>query len=86
VDSQAQAAFEAADVVLEEVRVLVEVDGLERQLPETLPSVGICSRLRCDTAAAELGACTVLSLLTVGSNPCAVRTYLIVHRPKPLMN
>ena len=36
-----QATFETADVVLEEVRVLVEVDGLERELSETLSSVGI---------------------------------------------
>jgi hypothetical protein len=41
VDRETQTAFEAADVVLEEVRVLVEVDGLERELAETLSSVGV---------------------------------------------
>jgi len=41
VDRQTETALEAADVVLEEVRVLVKVDGLERELSETLSSVGI---------------------------------------------
>jgi hypothetical protein len=44
VNCQAQATFEASDVVLEEVRVLVQVDGLERELSETLSSVGIGCR------------------------------------------
>jgi hypothetical protein len=44
VNCQAQTAFEASDVVLEEVRVLVQVDGLERELSETLSSVGIGCR------------------------------------------
>jgi hypothetical protein len=41
VHGQAQAALEAADVVLEEVRVLVEVDGLERELAEAFTTVGV---------------------------------------------
>jgi hypothetical protein len=45
VDCQTETALEAADVVLEEVRVLVKVDGLERELSETLSSVGICRGL-----------------------------------------
>jgi hypothetical protein len=53
VDGQAKTTLEAADVVLEEVRILVEVDGLERELSETLSSVGIRRGLRGDTAAAE---------------------------------
>jgi hypothetical protein len=44
VDGETQTALEAADVVLEEVRVLVEVDRLERELAETLSAVGICGR------------------------------------------
>ena len=40
-DCQTEAAFEASDVVLEEVRVLVEVNGLKRELAETLSSVGV---------------------------------------------
>jgi hypothetical protein len=42
---QAKTAFETTDVVLEEVRVLVEVDGFERELSETFSSVGIYGRL-----------------------------------------
>ena len=38
---QTEAALEASDVVLEEVRVLVEVDGLERKLAQTLTAIGI---------------------------------------------
>jgi len=60
VDRETQAALEAADMVLEEVRVLVEVDGLERELAETLSAVGVGSGLRGDTAAAKLGACAIL--------------------------
>jgi hypothetical protein len=41
VNCQTETAFEASDVVLEEVRILVEVDGLERELAETLSSVGV---------------------------------------------
>lgn len=40
-DRQTETALEATDVILEEVRVLVEVDRLERELSETLSSVGI---------------------------------------------
>jgi hypothetical protein len=60
VDRQTQAALEAADVVLEEVGVLVEVDGLERELAQTFAAVGVGGRLRRDAAAAEFGACAVL--------------------------
>jgi hypothetical protein len=60
VDRQAKTALEATDVVLEEVRVLVEVDGLERELSETFSSVGVRRRLRGDTTAAELGTCAIL--------------------------
>jgi hypothetical protein len=60
VDRQAKTALEATDVVLEEVRVLVEVNGLERELSETLSSVGIRRGLRGDTTAAELGTCAIL--------------------------
>lgn len=63
-DCETQAAFEASNVVLEEVGVFVEVDGLQRKLSETLASVGIARRLRCDTAAAELGAGAVLQFVS----------------------
>jgi hypothetical protein len=41
VDCQTELALEASDVVLEEVWVFVEVDGLERELSKTLSSIGI---------------------------------------------
>lgn len=41
VDCQAEAALEAPDVVLEEVGVLVEVDGFERELSQSFSSVGV---------------------------------------------
>ena len=41
VNCKTQAAFEASNVVLEEVRVFVEVDSLKRKLSEALSSVGI---------------------------------------------
>ena len=44
-DRQTETALETPDVVLEEVRVLVEIDRLERELSETLSSVGICRGL-----------------------------------------
>lgn len=59
-DCQTEPALEATDVVLEKVWVLVQVDRLERELPETLSSVGICRRLRGDTSAAKLGTCAIL--------------------------
>lgn len=40
-DCETEAAFEGADVVLEEVRVFVEVDGFEGEFAETLASVGV---------------------------------------------
>jgi hypothetical protein len=70
VDRQAETALEATDVVLKEVRILVEVDGLECELPETLSSVGIGCGLRGDTAAAELGACPVLRMSVAGLEFC----------------
>ena len=44
VNRQAKTTFEASDVVLEEVRVLVQVNRLERELSETLSSVRIGCR------------------------------------------
>jgi hypothetical protein len=45
VHRQTKAAFEASDVVLEEVRVLVEIDGLERELAKSFATVGVgCGR------------------------------------------
>ena len=41
VDREAEATFEGADVVFEEVGVFVEVDGFESEFSETLSSVGV---------------------------------------------
>ena len=60
VDGQAEAAFEAADVVLEEVGVFVEIDRFEGEFAQTFAAVGVCGGGGSDTAAAELGASAVL--------------------------
>jgi len=59
-DSEAEPAFEGADVVFEEVRILVQVDGLEGEFSETFPSVCIGARVGGNAATAEFGACTIL--------------------------
>jgi len=41
VDGEAEAALEAADVVLEEVGVLVEVDGFEGELAKSFAAVRV---------------------------------------------
>lgn len=41
VNRQAETTFEASDVVLEEVGVLFEVDGLQGKLAKTLAAVSI---------------------------------------------
>lgn len=60
VDCQAEAALEGAEVVAEDVGVLFEVDGLERELAEALAPVGVGGAVRGDAATAELGAGAVL--------------------------
>lgn len=60
VDGQAETALEGADVVLEEVGVLVEVDCLEGELAEAFAAVGVGGGVRGDTAAAEFGTRAVL--------------------------
>ncbi|KAI6754171.1 hypothetical protein HG530_012685 [Fusarium avenaceum] len=53
VNSQAQTTLERANVVLEEVGVLVEIDRLEGKLAKTFATVGVCGGLGGDAAAAE---------------------------------
>jgi len=60
VDCQAEAALEAADVVLKEVRVLVEVDRLEGELAEALAAVCVGCGLGGYTSATEFGAGAIL--------------------------
>ena len=58
--NEAEAAFEGADVVLEEVGVFVQVDGFEGEFAETLAAVGVGGGLGGYSAAAEFGAGAVL--------------------------
>ena len=60
VDGEAEAAFEGAEVVAEDVGVFVEVDGLERELAEAFAAVGVGGGVGGDAAAAEFGAGAVL--------------------------
>jgi hypothetical protein len=60
VDRQAETAFKASDVVLEEVGVFVEVDGLEGELAEALAAVCIGCGLGGDSSAAEFGTGAIL--------------------------
>lgn len=59
-DCQAETAFKASDMVLEEVGVFVEVDCLEGELAKTLATVCVRCGVRCNTTATELGPCAVL--------------------------
>lgn len=68
-DRKTQSTLEASDMVLEDVRVFVEVDGLEREFAQSLSSVGVGCGLRCDTAASEFGASTILVGLLVFARP-----------------
>jgi len=40
-NGQAQTAFERADVVFEEIGIFVQIDGLEREFPQSLTSIRI---------------------------------------------
>ena len=62
VEGEAELALEGAEVVLEEVGVLVEVDGFEGEFAEALLAVGGGLLLGHDAAAAELGAGAVLEV------------------------
>jgi hypothetical protein len=60
VDCQTQATFEAADVVLEDVGIFVQVDGFEGEFAESFATVGVCCAGGGYTTTSELGACAVL--------------------------
>ena len=42
-DRETKSAFERADVVFKEVRILVEIDGFKGKFPESLSSVCVGS-------------------------------------------
>jgi hypothetical protein len=60
VDCETEAAFEGADVVLEEVWVFVEVYGFEGELAESFAAVGVRGGLGCYSSAAEFRTCAIL--------------------------
>ena len=60
VHGETETAFEAADMVLEEVRVFVEVDGFEGEFAQAFATVCVGCRVGGDSSAAEFGACSVL--------------------------
>lgn len=49
-------------MVFEEVRVFFEVNVFQRQFAKPLAAVGVGCRLRGDTTATKLGACTILGI------------------------
>jgi hypothetical protein len=63
VDCQAETAFEAAEVVFEDVGVFFDVDCFQRELAQSLASVGVGGGFGGDAAAAEFGACAVLGVV-----------------------
>jgi hypothetical protein len=54
-------------VILEEIWILVEVDGFEREFPKALSSIGICCGRGGDASAAKLRTCPVLEMSAVAS-------------------
>lgn len=81
-DGETEAAFEAADVVFEEVRVFVEVDVFEGELAESFATVCVCGGMRCDAAAAEFGAGSILLkglVVFLSVRVMRVMAYLVVH-------
>lgn len=60
VNGETETTLEASDMVFEEVGVLCEVDVFECELAESFSSVGVGGGVRRDSAAAELGACSIL--------------------------
>lgn len=59
-DCETETALEGADVVFEEVRVFVEVDGFESEFAQAFTPVGGCCFFGGDATAAKLGAGAVL--------------------------
>jgi hypothetical protein len=83
VDRQAETAFKASDMVLEEVGVLIEVDRLKGELAKTLATVCVRCGVRCNTTATELGSCAVLKerdqIKPKKVDIHATHAYLVIH-------
>ena len=43
VDGKTKPAFERADMIFEEIRIFIKVNGFERKLSQSLPPIGICA-------------------------------------------
>lgn len=61
-DCQAKTTFETSNVVLEDIRILVEIDGFQSELSETFTSVGVGRGLRGYTTSSKFGACAILKI------------------------
>jgi hypothetical protein len=59
---KAKATFEAPNMVLEEVRVFVEINRFQRKFSQTLSPVGIGSGRRSDTSTAKFRAGAILKV------------------------
>ena len=59
-NGETKSAFEGANMVFEEIRIFVEVDCFESELPKTLSAVGICAGEGCDASTAEFATGAVL--------------------------
>jgi hypothetical protein len=65
VDCQTETTFEGADVVLEKVRVFVEIDGFKGEFAQALATVGMGRFFGGDTTATELGPGAILIIHVV---------------------
>lgn len=66
VHGEAEATLEGTDVVFEEVRIFLEVDGFERELAKSFTAVGVRAGIGGNAAAAEFTARTVLGRRLAG--------------------
>ncbi len=64
---ETEPTFKGPDVILEEVRVFVEIDGFESEFAKTLSSVGVGGRVGCYSSAAEFGADSILGRKALAS-------------------
>ncbi len=67
VQSQAESAFERAEMVAEDVRILGQVYGLQGKFPQTLTAVDVGLGRASDTTTAKLGADSILRRLSIDS-------------------
>lgn len=57
---KAEAAFEGSNMVFEEVRVFIEVDGFECEFSKTFATVSVGGRMGRYTTSTEFATCPVL--------------------------